>query len=440
MSILDDIYNAFEPEPLPAGSPVYVDCKAVRGGSNIFVELGRTIQKSNKYTCQLYTGHRGGGKSTELLRLEQDLEQKGCVVVYFSAEDEDINTEDVEYTDLLLACTRHLLERVKQADAKPILSWLQDRAKAFDDVLNTQIFVDDPKLEIGIKEFAKITGTIRTQPTQRAKLREILTPYTENLVKALNYFIDDAYKKLPPGKNKIVLIADGLEKITLITKDGGRTNHDEIFIDRSTQLRGLNCHVIYTVPISLVLSSRASDLMEIYNCTPQVLPMVMVRTKDNQPYQAGIEAMKQIVRCRIKSIDKAKGMALVGEVFDTPETLEQFCLISGGHVRNLVLLMQTAIKYNEEERLPISGNALLQAIRQLRKTYRDTVNSNQWSLLATVHQTKTIPNDDAHRSLLFNRCLLEYLVEGETWQDVHPVLLEVSEFKTAFKAIAKIQT
>lgn len=43
MSILDDIYNAFEPEPLPAGSPVYVDCKAVRGRSDIFVELGRTI-------------------------------------------------------------------------------------------------------------------------------------------------------------------------------------------------------------------------------------------------------------------------------------------------------------------------------------------------------------------------------------------------------------
>lgn len=438
MSILDDIYNAFEPEPLPAGSPVYVDCKAVRGGSDIFVELGKTIQKSNKYTCQLYTGHRGGGKSTELLRLQRDLEQKGCVVVYFSAEDQDVNTEDVEYTDLLLACTRHLLEELQAADPTPVLSWLSDRAKVFDDVLKTQISVTDPKVEIGIKQFAKITATIRTEPTQRAKLRELLTPYTENLVNALNEFIDDAYKTFPD--KKLVLIADGLEKITLINKDGGRTNHDEIFIDRSTQLRGLHCHVIYTVPVSLVLSSRASDLMEIYNCPPQVLPMVMVRTRDNQPYQNGIEAMKQIVRCRIKSIDKAKGMALEGEVFDSPETLEQFCLISGGHVRNLVLLMQTAIKYNEEERLPISSTALLQAIRQLRKTYRDTVNANQWSLLATVHQTKTIPNDDAHRSLLFNRCLLEYLVEGETWQDVHPVLLEVSEFKEALKAIAKIQS
>lgn len=431
MSVLDDLYNAFEPEPLPADSPVYVNCKAVRGGSDILVELGKTIRKSNKYTCQLYTGHRGGGKSTELLRLQKDLERQGCVVVYFSAEDQDINTEDVEYTDLLLACTRHLLEKVKEADPTPIFSWLRDRAKAFDDVLKTQISLSDSKLEIGLQQFAKITATIRTEPTQRAKLRELLTPYTENLVNALNDFIDDAYSKLPEGK-KLVLIADGLEKITPISREGGRTNHDEIFIDRSSQLRGLHCHVIYTVPISLVLSNRASDLMEIYNCTPQVLPMVMVRTRDNQPYQAGIEAMRTIVKCRVKSIDKAKMMALEGEVFDMPETLEQLCLMSGGHVRNLVLLMQTAIKYNEEETLPLTSDALLQAIRQLRKTYRDTVNDDQWSLLANVHQSKRIVNDDAHRSLLFTRCLLEYLVDGENWHDVHPILLEVSEFKDAF--------
>ncbi len=87
------------------------------------------------------------------------------------------------------------------------------------------------------------------------------------------------------------------------------------------------------------------------------------------------------------------------------------------------------------ERLPLTSEALLQAIRQLRKTYRDTVNDAQWSLLATVHQSKRILNDNAHRSLLFTRCLLEYLFEGENWHDVHPILLGVSEFKSA---IAKL--
>ncbi|NER30294.1 MAG: hypothetical protein F6J89_22380 [Symploca sp. SIO1C4] len=68
--VLKQIYNAFDPfRPLPAGDPVYVDCRQVRGDGDILVELGQKIFFSNQKTCQLYAGHRGAGKSTELLRL-----------------------------------------------------------------------------------------------------------------------------------------------------------------------------------------------------------------------------------------------------------------------------------------------------------------------------------------------------------------------------------
>lgn len=358
-------------------------------------------------------------------------------MVYFSAEDEDVNTEDVEYTDILLACTRHLLEKVQEADRAPVISWLRERAKDIDAILKTNISISDTRLEVGVKEFAKVTAAIRTQPTQRMKLRELLTPYTDTLVEALNNFIKDAQAKLPPERNRLVVIADGLEKITPIFREAGRTNHDEIFVDRSEQLKGLDCHVIYTVPISMALSSRASDLMEIYNCALQVLPMVMTQTRDNQPHAPGIAALREIVRQRVQSVPKAKGMALEAEVFEDPETVAQLCQVTGGHVRNLVFLVQTAIDYNDPNRLPIRAEALQQAIRQLRKTFRDTVNANQWELLVRVHRSKRIVNDDAHRSLLFTRCLLEYEDEqGEKWHDVHPVLRQVPEFRDALAALA----
>jgi hypothetical protein len=38
------------------------------------VDVGRQITLANRITHQLYTGHRGAGKSTELLRLQADLE------------------------------------------------------------------------------------------------------------------------------------------------------------------------------------------------------------------------------------------------------------------------------------------------------------------------------------------------------------------------------
>jgi hypothetical protein len=273
-------------------------------------------------------------------------------------------------------------------------------------------------------------------PTQRAKLRELLNPHTEKLVDALNAFIADAKQKLPPHKRRLVVIADGLEKVTLVTREGGRTNHDEIFIDRAEQLKGLHCDVIYTVPISLVLSCRASDLMEIYNCEPHVLPMVMPQTRQNDRHSPGIEILKAIIQSRVRSVMGDGKLLLETQVFENLETLEQLCFMSGGHVRNLVRLVQTAIKYNEEEDLPISAGALAQALRQLRKTYRDTVNEDQWELLAAVHRSKQIPNDDAHRSLLFTRCLLEYR-EEECWHDVHPVLRDVPEFEAALRKLGQ---
>lgn len=346
MSVLDEIYNAFDPVPLPAGSPLYVVCDAVRGGTNILIELGNTILRSSRSTCQLYTGHRGGGKSTELLRLQADLEQKGCYVVYFAAEDTDINPEDVEYTDILLACTRHLLEELRNVDPNPVLSWLRDRWQALTAVLQTDISLKDVKAEVQIQQIAKITGAIRVDPSQRYQIRQLLNPHTETLVKALNQFIADALPKLPQGKTKLVVIADGLDKIVPIQGQGGRTNHDEIFLDRCEQLKALDCHVIYTVPISLALSSRASDLADIYNCAPLALPMIMVQTRDNQIHEPGLETLKGIVRTRMHSVPKVKNMALEAEVFANPETLTELCRITGGHVRNLVFLLQTAIKYN----------------------------------------------------------------------------------------------
>jgi hypothetical protein len=160
------------------------------------------------------------------------------------------------------------------------------------------------------------------------------------------------------------------------------------------------------------------------------LPMIMTETQQNSPHSPGIESLKAIIGSRVWSIEGTQDLSLETQVFDSAETLECLCLMSGGHVRNLVRLVQTAIKYNEEEGLPIQASALQQAIRQLRKTYRDTVHADQWDLLAVVHRSKQSPNDDAHRSLLFTRCLLEYR-EEESWHDVHPVLRDVSEFKVA---------
>ncbi|MGD1874859.1 MAG: hypothetical protein ACFB02_17610 [Mastigocoleus sp.] len=124
------------------------------------------------------------------------------------------------------------------------------------------------------------------------------------------------------------------------------------------------------------------------------------------------------------------------EIFDSPETFNQLCLMSGGHVRNLLLLTQDAIARTAQ--LPISQRAVRRAITEARNTYRQTVEHSQWDLLAEVFRSKRVINDNKYRSLLFNRCLLEYRYldedeEIQRWCDVHPLIKGIPEFKELVK-------
>ena len=125
LTAINDTFNPWQ--PLEAGDPLYVDCQNVRGDANIIRSLGNSILLTSNYKCHLYAGHRGNGKSTELLRLKKHLEEKGCFVVYFDAEEADIDTIDTQYTDILLSCTKHLTLAIKDAYSQPILDWLKAR-------------------------------------------------------------------------------------------------------------------------------------------------------------------------------------------------------------------------------------------------------------------------------------------------------------------------
>ena len=431
--LLKNLYNAFDPfRPLPAGDPNYVDCREVRGDGDILEDLGIRLQRSNQKTCQLYSGHRGAGKSTELLRLKDSLEKQKFYVVYFAADEEDIESEDAQYTDILLACTRHLLEDLqKSADTGPLRNWLKSRWQELKDLALTEISFEGMSVEGQISQFAKLTANLRAEPTLRHKIRDKVNPHTVTLIAVLNEFLAEAKKKLPNGCTQLAVIADNLDRIAPIIQEGGKTNYDEIFVDRSEQLKALDCHLIYTVPISMLYSTRGTDLRDIYSDT-HVLPMVMVRTETGEVYQPGLEKIKEVICRRVKHV--APELSFDKEVFDSPETLNQLCLMSGGHVRNLLLLTQDAIGRTAD--LPISKRAVQRAITQARDTYRRTVNHDQWGLLAEISRTKRVVNDDKYRSLLFNRCLLEYRYldgEGEVqrWCDVHPLIRGIQEFKEA---------
>jgi Cdc6-like AAA superfamily ATPase len=435
--LLTAINDTFDPwRPLPAGDPLYVDCENVRGDANIIRSLGNSITRSTRDKCHLYAGHRGNGKSTELLRLKQHLEDNGCFVVYFDAGP-SMNTIDIEYTDILLSCTEHLTLAIRDAYSQPILDWLKARWNSIKDFLDTEVEIESLKIEQQIEQIGKVTSSLKFNPSYRAQIREKIEPHTISLRDALNEFIRDAKKKLPDDKQKLIVIVDNLDRIVPVQKGDGKTNHDEIFIDRAAQLRSLECNIIYTVPISLVHSSRIIEMANVYDAgSTQILPMISVRKRNGNTNPEGLAQMRAILQERMKKC--APKLQLVPDIFETQELVDELCSKTGGYVRSLMLAVQYLS--TEIDALPINERALLLCFSRQRNERRIAVDDH-WDTLALIAMTKEIKNDDASRQLLFNRCILQYadvndMGEVQEWYNIDPLIVGIPQFQEAMRKLS----
>jgi hypothetical protein len=438
------IWSAFGPFE-PARPETYVDCQSVRGDWDVLVELGSTIVSSEDKTCQLFSGHRGSGKSTELTRRLNDyLTAQGYFVVYFAADAEDIEPGDAQYADILLSCIRHIGKEIPidKAIENPLIKWLTSNWSLLENLIPGKMSLDEVKLE-GNLVFGKIITTLRTVPEQRQEIRRKINEKTSTLLDALNEFITQGKKNLPVNQQQgIVLIVDNLDRIPNL-EDSEKRNCREIYINHSGLMRGLNCHVIYTVPVSMVYSSAQSELRENYGSS-LVLPMLVVRHPNGQVNRSGLDILRQLVRQRLVAIDPDLGINMDNPsirgswpaIFESSTVLDSLCLMSGGRVRVLMHLIQGGLQYNGNQ-LTITEASAQRAVQELAANYSAEVLEPQWAVLARVaaSQPKTVANNPETFELLRNGLLLEYRYyqDGELieWQDVHPLIAISRRFKEA---------
>jgi hypothetical protein len=429
------LYTAFDPfRPLPANDSAWIDCKSVRGDEDILAGLGQEIARSEKATCQLYAGHRGAGKSTELLRLQDALQSQGFRVVYFAADDGDLEPENTEYSDILLACARQLISslRSKAGQDNKFREWVDNLLRDLRDLGVTELSLDELSYETPETPLGKVSTTIKTNVSKQQVIRRQVEQQAESLIDILNDFILSALGDRSP--KELVLIVDNLDRIIeRYDDDSPQSNYEQIFVNHSDQLRAFNCHVIYTVPISLAYSVHLTAMEERYKPV-EVLPMIMVKTPEGEISEAGMATLKELIRQRFRF---AQSVVELEDAFESVEALDKLCEMSGGHVRNLMSLMKAALQNTRE--LPIPTRAVRRAISELRDTYRKVIDGHEWQALVRVSQEKLITeNDDQFRSLLFRRCILEYRYiddedEIKVWHDVHPLVRGLDGFKRALE-------
>ena len=425
---LKSAYTECNPDvPLSAGNIRYVDLSKVRGEEQNFVDIiakaiNYNLPEDNKCYRQLVTGHRGCGKSTELLRLQTKLEQDKFFVVYFDVE-LMLNLGDIDYIDILLLIA-HQVEaafRKQEIDLDPTL--LEDVYQWLADTVLSKERQKDIHANVGIeaetgvtiplfsKLLARVSAGIRSNDLERQEIRSTLRKEWYLFVEKLNTLLDQARTKARKNYYRdLVVIVDGLEKVFYEPeRDGnghftGESTHSLLFIKHAEQLDIPNCHLIYTVPISLLFNANLSHAFDID--TPVIIPMVNIKKAE------GVEQLVTLVEKRL----------VIEDIFADRTLVEKLVKMSGGAVRDLMRLIRIACLNTTMEN--IDSGSVERAIRSFIREYSRLIQEKDIEALKYVNQNKRVTGDEIFSRLLHNRVVHEYQ-NGESWADLHPAVREI---------------
>ena len=404
----------------------YIDFSSVRGGDTVS-EIGRTIVRLSptEPTTQLFTGHIGCGKSTELFRLKGGLEQQNYHVVYFES-DRDLEMADVDISDILLMIAHQVTEGLESAGIRLKPTYLEKMFRGLMGSLRSPVEVSDVSFSVGI---ASITAKAKESPEMRSQLRQYLEPRTKSIIDAINEeILDVADKQLQAqGKRGLVVIADNLDRIDPIRRADGRSQSDYLFVDRGEQLKRLNCHTIYTIPLALIFSDELPRLSNRFGTAPKLLSMVPVNTRTGEPFARGRQLLQKMVMVRaFPNLPESERWQQIDQVFDSANTLNRLVTISGGHMRNLMRLLYGCLQKGDP---PITLAVLESVIRDERDALMSLIDAQEWALLFEAISQRDEQGNEAYNPLLRSLFLYEYRDAEGRWFGLNPVLAETKRYR-----------
>lgn len=406
------IYQVFDPAPLSADqTDLYVDLDTVRGSSGLINRLAQHIRLSASSTCQLLAGHIGSGKSTELRRLQKELESgKEKIFTVFCEILDDIEPNDVDFPDVLMSIIRQTAEQLRKRlsiNLKP--GYFKQRWEETKEFLGSEVDLTTIELDAGL---ARFSTAMKSSPNTRAEIRKLLEPRTNSWIEAANDVLAKATLELSK-KNYIglAILIDGLDKISKSPLA------ENLFVERHAQMTGFKCHLVYAIPIALAYSCRERNIANLYGYTaPPVVPMTMIFDAANKKNKSGFEKFADIISKRLQK------SGLKEDLFDNNQTRDKVIEYSGGQPRVLVTLIRDSIV---EGAIPITLSTVEKVARKIRHAYGRQLREEHWGIIKQVkkaHKLKrTEQNDALCMELLDNRAILQYENGGE-WYGVNPLL------------------
>ncbi len=409
---LPDVYNNFIVEPLREEDEFrdfYVDRPSPIN------EIKERIEISKKAEKYLLLGFKGCGKSTELNRLSNEIDESRFLIVKYSIKDE-LDVSDFDFRDFFVSMALKIYDIAEKED----IPLNEDIREDFEEFAMEITHIKEREIErnraYGLSFSKIIMGKIGTEVKSRRFIRKELEMKISDLIRRLNILIGEVERK---STRKILVIVDDLDKLHR------QPQAENFFYKNYHLLLQPVCYIIYTFPIALAFNPFFENVRHNFH-EDFILPQPPVKDKRGNIIKENFDYYRKIAekRMNLQLIDED---ALSHAILSTGK-LSEFILV----IRDASVIAYTAIKEEQERDQRIMKEEIDAVLKKLRNTYDRTLTREEIEKLIEIHDKKEARDktvdDDIVRTLLFSLTIVEYETKKEgRWCEINPVLLPLLE-------------
>jgi energy-coupling factor transporter ATP-binding protein EcfA2 len=434
---LKEAYRACDLSPLRDQDMdrYYVDLSKVRNTKAVAkIDTILSFQEPEEFTTILFTGHRGCGKSTELRRLEEKWKQE-YFIIYLEA-DREIDIQDARYTDLYLVLfkqieyeLRKLAIQFDRALISNFEAWFKEITEENEQTVESSVSMSGT-LEVSsspvpipfiAKLLVKLLAQIKGSDKSKKTIRQVLEQDISRLQADLNFLLQDGLSKLRvkfPHYKGFLVVFDNLDRVP-------PSVGDHLFFDYAPQLQTLKCNIIYTVPISVLYSEKkVTNFFANSTIVPMINIYLLKRDVENLTYRDDVlKTVASLIEQRVE----------IDAVFEEYDRLLDLIKASGGHIRQLMQMMRTAIiSASSTGKNKINTEDITAAIKEEQFDFERIIPDEHYPVLVKVYLDKEISKNELGQMVMFNTSALEYN-GNERWNYINPVIKSIEGFQKALK-------
>lgn len=410
--------------PIDEKNEFYTDFSGFRKGFNErkifkYLNINPTTKECNKIsqTLKLFlSGHRGTGKTTELLKLKNEIDETTCFfTVFCDLSDEELDVNNIDFIDIIILILEKLIETLKErnidipkANIKSFYEWYDQRITEINSQTDESASIEvEGKAGIDLfslfslvsKTKGKLSGSNSTKETIRKvfknKFSDFSLKFNEFILDIKDYLLKNEISK------DLLFIVDGFEKI------GSFEDRKKILIDNSNKFVEIKANMIITLPIELF--SEVGRLKEFAKHIS--FPLISLDDKSK-------ERFKEFIYKRINK-----------DLFENEDTVDRIISYGAGSPRETLKIISDAYIEAENEKIDLKSIEDVQKANS--KIMMKYLNEKEILLLKEIKKNEPISFSPELASLLVKKIVLEY--DDGIERKINPILLDNEDFINLIK-------